>query len=148
VNKKNYISSFLIGLFFLTIYVNVLFTQVKCNFSHLSEFFEHQNTLEHHHHDDNDDNDVLPLAEHSHSHNDSKDGGCCNDKTSAFFSSITTPSSFVVDFKNPITSNFFTLIPAVYHFCDSQPNSTVYFSSKAPPPKISDIRVFIHSFTI
>ena len=118
--------------------------QVQCNFSHLSEFFEHQNSSEHHHHDDVDS----PLAEHSHSHDDSEKGGCCNDKTSAFFSSITTPSSFGVDFKNPFTSIFFTSVPSVYHFCDSQPNSTVYFSSKAPPPKISDIRVFIHSFTI
>lgn len=143
MNRNTSISKLLIGLFFIAVYCNVLFTQILCSYSQLSEFAE----TEHHHHDE-----LRQPSKHghenSHKHNNSKDDDCCKDETSSFFASQINSSNISFDFKN----TFFTSIIGIANniFINNLPsiNPKGYFAYKLPPPKIPDIRIYIHSFTI
>ena len=145
MKRKKNISKLLIGGFFLALYCNVLFTQLLCNYSHLlSELFEQTHTHKDDHHHDHDEK--TPLTEHSH--NDSKkDDNCCNDKTAAFFASQTNPTTISFDFKNTFYTEFVTFSNNIFINTPSV-NQKGYFSYESAPPKIPDIRVFIHSFLI
>lgn len=140
MNKKIYISKLLIAALFLTAYCNILVTQLTCNLPHLLEA-----TKQDGHHHDNDD------AEHDHSdshkHNDSKDDNCCNDKTAAFFASQINPVNPTFEFKNTFFAKIIFSPNCIINF-PLPLNSEGYFSYRAPPPKMPDIRVFIQSFQI
>lgn len=140
MNKKTSISKLLIAVLFLTAYFNVPVTQITCNLSHLLEATE-----QHDHHHNND------VADHNHSdsheHNDSKDDNCCNDKTAAFFASQTNPVNPTFEFKNTFFAKIIFSTNCIINF-PLRLNSTDYFTYRAPPPKIPDIRIFIQSFQI
>ena len=142
LNKKISISRLLIGAFFIAIYGNVLFTQLLCAYPHLSKLTEKTK----HHHDE-----ATPLTKHSHqdshAHNNPKDDDCCEDKTSDFFLSQTNSVNSTYQFNQPFLTAF-------VHFSNNIFANTItldskeYFSYEWPPPKIPDIRVFLHSFLI
>jgi hypothetical protein len=151
VKRKKNISKLLIVGFFLAIYCNVLFTQLLCNYAHLLDTsqVEHKHSQGHDHHHGNAD---IPTVEHTdkgnHEHNESKDDNCCNDKTAAFFASQSNPANTSFELK----SLYFTALIFVSNLIETNllsiTNSKGYFSYESPPPKIPDIRVFIHSFLI
>lgn len=130
----------LIGIFFLSAYGNVLFTQIICNYLTISEkSHAHMDEISHH-----SDNDEMPIAKHGH--NDSKDDNCCNEKTSAFFSSQTNSVNSSLDIKNPF--NKFSFTNTISHYYIANVTFLSFTSSKSPPPKLPDIRIFTHSFLI
>ena len=130
----------LIGIFFLFTYGNVLFTQIICNYLAISEKSHiHQDGLSHH-----VSNDETLIVKHSHK--DSNDDNCCNEKTSAFFASQSNLVNSSLDIKNPFVGFSFTHTITSYNFASCTLIS--FTSSKSPPPKLPDIRVFIQSFLI
>ena len=139
------------AVIFMTAYCNVLYTQLSCNLTYLPESIEQH---DHHHdkdvaeHDHHHDKDV---AEHDHSdshkHKDSKDDNCCNDKTDVFFASQINSVSTSFEFKNTFFAKVIISTNAIVNF-PILFDSKDYFSFRAPPPKIPDIRVFLHSFLI
>ena len=129
----------IIATFFLVAYSNVFAKQVACNWSSLFE----QNTTKQNHNDD-DCEDKTPAKHHQHNENEAP---CCNDKTTAFFASQGNHIISSFDFKNTtVTENvFFNTI----FVCNPKiVNSKNYTTYSLPPPKIPDIRIFIHSFLI
>lgn len=141
-------SKSILAALFLVAYLNVFFTQVSCGFSHFYEEIgfaqNHNEEQEHHEHEEfsaqHHDNE-------SNHQNDGKENNCCNDKTSAFFASqinYQIAKTEIKPFISELTMNAFHF---VQHYESSQ-KGEVIISDKSPPPKISDIRVFLHSFII
>lgn len=148
MNRKKYISKLLIGVFLIAVYFNTLFTQFFCDYSYLIDLAEteHEHPMGHdHHHGDN----TVPPVEHNDkgNHNESKDGNCCNDKTVAFFTFQTNSATTFFQLKD-------TFFKTVINFSNTTLVNTSsvrldrYFYNKLLPPRIPDIRVFLHSFLI
>ncbi len=153
-NRKTSILKLLTGVFLLAIYGNVLFTQFFCTVSPLFESstssIAHVDDHDHHH-----GKEASHHPEHNHDHeepqqkdkSEPKDDDCCNDETSVFFALQTLPSKSSAEFKDisftdfsfVASSQIYTLLPI---------NSRGFLSFNLPPPKIPDIRVFVHSFQI
>jgi hypothetical protein len=143
VKKKISIPKLLIAVFILMAYCNVLITQFHCNFSLLLDVSEHI-----HHNDESDDESH---ADHHHDdsekHNDPKDDKCCNDKTSAFFTSQTHAPITSFEFKNTLFTKLISYSNTIL-FNTLPYNAKEYFSCKYPPPKIRDMQIFTHLFLI
>lgn len=150
MNKKKSISKLFIGAFFLAIYCNVMFTQLFCNYSHLIDLAgtEHEHPQGH----DHPHSDVAMLVsqhnqDDSHKYEISKEDNCCNDNTSEFFASQTNPTTASFEFKNTFFTEFISFSNNVFTSIKPLITFEGYFS-ELPPPKIPDIRIFIHSFLI
>lgn len=141
------ISKSILAALFLVAYLNVFFTQVSCGFSHFyedinfsqnhseeREHHEHGKMLSHHHDESNHDHD-------------GKEKSCCNDKTSAFFACQFNYQIVKTEIKPFISETSAIPFQLVHHF-ENLKKDEVIISCKSPPPKISDIRIFIHSFII
>lgn len=104
----------------------------------------------HDHHHGNEETPAHHHDDESGNHPDEtnkKDDNCCNDKTSAFFESQGNPVISSFDFKNTSYSEL-VFINVLFISNQSAFNAKGYVSYSLPPPKIPDIRVFIHSFII
>ena len=147
------IKSFTTAAFFLAAYLNVFATQASCNLPH---FFEDLNKSysdqghSHNHHHDNKETTSHHNDEDTNHHNEKgaeKDDNCCNDKTSAFFANQGNHVISSVDFKNTSVTEY--IFVKTIFVCNSEVfDSENFISYSLPPPKIPDIRIFIHSFII
>lgn len=148
-NVSQILKTIIVAVFIAAI-GNVYLAQYLCNQAHAMDLTgqEHSHELGHdHHHSDGNTSG----AGHSHEGNPvdegSEDDNCCEDKTIAFFASLTNPATFHLNIKAGLTAiatDIFTLVLPY----SNEVNSTPYLSYKSPPPKIPDIRVFIQSFLI
>ena len=138
---------FLAGLF-IVVYLNVLFTQFSCGLSHFYEEIgcaqNHNEEQENHEHEELSSHHDADEPHHDH---EGTENNCCNDKTSAFFAFQINYQIAKTEIK-PIISE--TIIPTFHlipHF-ENLKQEEVIISDKSPPPKISDIKVFLHCFLI
>lgn len=153
--KKRYRT--LIALLFLVAFVSAIGKNISCDLGHLP-FFNHarehdhghtHSTGQHHHHTHNHDHSQPAHGhdDHKHGSGQGEDDGCCKNLAKTLFSGLTKPVNTKFQFHHD-----YTPVTAVYY--ESLPEVTVnykaadYYSWKAPPPKIPDIRVLLHSFII
>lgn len=152
MKKRFQIKSFITATFFLVAYMNVFATQASCNLPHFFEEINksasHQNNSNSHHHDNK-------TSSHHHDedsshHNEKgakKNNNCCNDETAAFFANQGNHAVSSVDFKNTSVTEY--IFVKTIFVCNSEVfDSKNFISYSLPPPKIPDIRIFIHSFII
>jgi hypothetical protein len=141
----------IVSLLFLAAFVNALAKNIVCDWEHLpiftveTEGHTHDHG-DHHHHEHGAT--VPPHNHDDHSHNsEKKKDGCCEKLATSLYSSLVKPVQVKFDFTKSFDlatlqlSDLTTTSVVCYKAAD-------YFSWKAPPPKIPDIRVFIHSFII
>ena len=149
----------IIALFFLAAFVSAIGKNISCDIGHLSIFSEHAEEHDHghthsngqHHHHSHDHDSSQASHNHDRHEHDSKqaedDGGCCKNLAKTMYSGLTKPVNTKFHFQNA-----FAAPPAMYYESLSDVavsyKAADYYSWKAPPPKIPDIRVFIHSFII
>lgn len=148
-SKKNI--RIILALLLLASYVNVFALNLVCNYGKLFSSNHSGHAHEHEHSNDHSHKKQDHGSHHEHGkansdHEDDKDGGCCNEEAGKVFESvfITPDCAFSIDFSliSP-TPTFFSFL---LFNTDIIRNSISNYS--LPPPKIPDIRVFIHSFQI
>lgn len=146
--KNNFqIKTFVIVAFFLAAYLNVIAKQASCNLPYI---FQQNSKPAHHHNNDNEGTDSHhhdDQSSHKKEEKSKKDDNCCNDKTTAFFESQGNPVISSFDFKN-ISYSELAFINVLFIYNQSVFSAKGYVFYSLPPPKISDIRVFIRSFII
>ena len=152
MNKKQHILNTLIVSLFLVAFINVYVTDYLCNYAHLIDLTgqEHTHILGHDHHHGKAS---VPSKEHKHKdkheHDKNSTDNCCNDLTTSFYSSLTNPISFNIDFtKINIGTSFSILDSSVLHYSTSNTSGGLTIHQCRPPPKITDTRIFIQSFLI
>lgn len=146
----------LIGAIF-TIYITEYYCNVRHELADTSEKYSHEHSQKHqdieslgdenhdheaveHHHDSD------KTGKHSHS-GKSKDGNCCKTVTSSFYSALNKPVNVKYSFTKTLSA-VYTPFQNVLFNNWIEPSPSDLFCYKSPPPKIPDIRVFIHSFII
>ena len=161
LKRKSNIFKTSIALFFLFAFVHALGKNIACGIEHLPFFADthHANDDHHdrnHHHDGNhhnsrhDHHDSANSPQHE-DHHDGRgkpdaDDSCCTKLSSILFASLSKPLVHKAD----INKSFETasLSQGIIKFTQVYIRKADYFSWKAAPPKIPDIRVFIQSFLI
>lgn len=159
MKRKKEIYHRLIALFFLAAFVGAIGKNISCDvehlpiFSHTEEEHSHghgHSPDEHHHHSHEHTSPEKQHDHNDHEHDNEKgkdDGNCCKDLAKTLFSGLSKPVTTKYNFQKDyaaLTFVYYELIPvAVVSY-----KAADYYSWKAPPPKIPDIRVLIHSFII
>lgn len=138
-----------IALLFISAFVYVQVNAFACGINHFidSSGFAHHHPLGHDHHHDHENTP----EEHHHDSgkHEENENNCCSDSTQAFLSAFGKSSANPIKFslKNVNTYLEFTCTHSSqivnFYYLDN-----VLSDPPLPPPKIPDIRVFIHSFQV
>ena len=151
MNKKQKIlNSFVVSLF-LVAFINVYVTDYLCNNAHLIDLTgqEHDHILGHDHHHGKA---TAPNKEHNHSdkheHDNNSTDNCCNDLTTSFYSSLTNPISFNIDFNSINIGTTASILYSSLHYSTLNNSRGLTCYQCRPPPKIADTRIFIQSLLI
>jgi hypothetical protein len=149
----------LIALLFLLAFTGAIGKNISCDIGHLPIFSHHEEEHDHghshssgqHHHHSHEHTGPEAAHEHDGHEHDSEtskdDGNCCKNLAKTLYSGLSKPVNAKLQFQKEcieITTVYIeSLQNVVFSF-----KAADYYSWKAPPPKIPDIRVFIHSFII
>lgn len=138
-----------IALLIISAFVYVQITALKCGIDYLvnvREISHHQPLAHEHHHDSGN-------APHKHHHDTDEDAknekDCCSNFTEDFFSVFSKSSTINSDFSfKTIVIDFVLPYSHVYGNKHLYKRVDIVNDPPLPPPKIPDIRVFIHSFQV
>lgn len=149
----------IIALFLLAAFVSAIGKNISCDIGNLPIFSSHgeehdhghsHSSGQHHHHSHEHSSPGKPHDHNDHEHDSEQsqdDGSCCKKLAQTLYSGLSKPANTKFQFQNEYAD-----ITTVY--VESLQNAVLsikaadYYSWKAPPPKIPDIRVLIHSFII
>lgn len=159
LKKKSYIYKTIISVFFLALFLQAIGKNIVCGLEHLP-VFNREHTHAHNHNDGEHSHSKAhkhetPAASHNHkAHEHKHDHGkkkseddCCKKIAAVFYSSLTKPFQEKFDFIKTLENKSGVFNQSLLSLTVSSKKAD-YYSWKAPPPKIPDIRVFISSFLI
>jgi hypothetical protein len=165
MSKKKQIGIQWAAVLMLLLFTGIMANNILCNYAHAIDAsgvaHDHPFGHDHHHkapkHEHNHDHDhnhqhdeAPPEKEHKdkgHNHNDQSDHDCCNELTLVFFSTLQRDEA--PDFTFNLTAFSVDLPQLVYKSQLVEKNLFRGIANYAiPPPKIPDIRVFLHSFQV
>lgn len=147
----------LISLLFLAAFMSAICKNISCEISSAPFFASHNEVDDHghthasgvHHHHAHKHDHTQDSHEHEHDHDGSeaKDDQCCKALAKTLHAGLTKEGSVKPSFnKAYITTPFIRFQPDIEIVASNK--AADHYSWKAPPPKIPDIRIFIHSFII